>query len=318
MSDAVVAKVEVSVIIVNWKVRDLLRECLLSLRRESGLGREQVQVIVVDNDSADGSVEMVRTEFADVALIANSDNPGFGRANNQALPLCTGRYILLLNPDTVVLDQAVRRMLQRMDECPDVAAMGCRLVNVDGSLQRWTGGAFPRAWNVANHYLFLDHMLPRSLRPPPLYLDHDARDDIDVDWVSGACMILRRSMLDGKLFNPAFFMYGEDMELCHRLKLAGHRIVYTPAASIVHVQGASMKQQQGDVLLSSLKGPRQFYRQMRGERALWWIDWMTVSGFALRYALYAVASWLRPRGSFAAKAASSKDLMNRAWRIQQG
>ncbi len=274
-----------------------------------------MQIIVVDNHSEDGSAEMVAHEFPDVTLIANKDNPGFGRANNQALPLCTGRYVLLLNPDTLVLDDAVARMVQRMDARTDVAAMGCRLVNADGSLQRWTGGAFPRLLNVARHYLFLDVLLPRSLRLPPLYLDHDTQAELDVDWVTGACMILRREMLAERLFDPAFFMYGEDMELCQRLKLAGHRVVYSPAATIVHYQGASMKQQRGDVLLSSLKGPRQFYRQTRGERALWCFDAVTVMGFGLRCILYSLAGWLRPARGFADKSASSKDLMYRAWRI---
>lgn len=310
--------VDVSVIIVNWRVRDLLRQCLRSLQSSAGIPAERLQVIVVDNDSRDGSVAMVTAEFPEVALIANPDNPGFGRANNQALPLCRGRYVLLLNPDTVVMDSAVLRMLERMEANPDVAAIGCRLTNADRSLQRWTGGAFPRLWNVASHYLFLDLLLPRGLRAPPLYLTHDAPTDIDVDWVSGACMMLRAAALGGTLFDPRFFMYGEDMELCHRLKLAGHRVLYSPAASIVHFQGASMKQQHGDVLLSALKGPRQFYRQTRGERALWWFDALTVAGFAMRCLLYNAASWIRPRRGFAAKAASSRDLMQRAWRIHQG
>lgn len=310
--------IDVSIVIVNWKVRDMLRQCLASLDADAGLPRDRLQVIVVDNDSRDGSVDMVAAEFPRVTLLANADNPGFGRANNQALALCTGRYLLLLNPDTVVLDGAVRRLMERMDAAPAVAAMGCRLLNADGSLQRWTGGAFPRLANVATHYLFLDRVLPRPLRPKPLYLDHDADADVEVDWVSGACMMLRVSQLGGRLFDPAFFMYGEDMELCHRLKLSGHRVVYSPAASIIHYQGASMKQQTGDVLLSSLKGPRQFYRQTRGERALRWFDSLTVSGFALRFCLYTVGSWLRPDRGYAPKAASSKDLMNRAWRIQRG
>jgi GT2 family glycosyltransferase len=308
---------QVSIIIVNWKVRELLRACLASLREQAGLPAADMQIIVVDNDSRDGSAEMVAAEFGEVVLIVNPDNPGFGRANNQALSVCTGRYILLLNPDTVVLDGAVGRMVAHMDELPDVAVLGCRLLNADRSLQRWTGGAYPRALNVANHYLFLDRILPRSLRPPPLYLVYDAAADIDVDWVSGACMMLRPSLLGGKLFDPAFFMYGEDMELCHRLKSGGGRVIYSPCASIIHYQGASMKQQQGDVLLSSLKGPRQFYRQMRGERALWWFDLLTVTGFGLRWLLYSAASLVRPR-QYAAKAASSRDLMNRARRIQQG
>jgi len=308
---------DVSVVIVNWKVRDLLRDCLKSLLSASGLPPGAMQVIVVDNHSEDGSVEMVAREFPQVIMIDNAENVGFGRANNMALPRCSARYVLLLNPDTVVLQQAVQRLVASMDAAPDVAAMGCRLLNGDGSLQRWTGGAFPRLLNVVSHYLFLDRVLPPGLRPLPLYLERDVQTDMDIDWVSGACMMLRREMLDGKLFDPAFFMYGEDMELCHRLKLAGHRIVYSPLASIIHYQGASMKQQQGDTLLSSLKGPRQFYRQMRGERALWWFDLATVVGFALRCVMYTIASWLRPSRGFAAKAASSKDLMARAWRIQQ-
>lgn len=307
---------QVSVVIVNWNVKDLLRACLTSLLEASGLPRDALQVIVVDNDSRDGSAQMVAGDFPDVLLIANPDNPGFGRANNQALPLCTGRYILLLNPDTVVLDGAVRRMLASLDSRPDVGVLGCRLQNGDGSLQRWTGGAFPSVWNLASHYLFIDRILPRALRPRPLYLDDDTHEELDVDWVSGACMLLRPEALAGSLFDPAFFMYGEDMELCHRLKSAGYRILYAPSACIVHYQGASMRQQQGDVLLSPLKGPRQFYRRIHGERAVWWFDLLTVSGFALRWLLYASAAWGRPQ-RFAARAASSKALMARARRLQQ-
>ncbi len=310
--------IEASIIIVNWKVRDLLRACLQSIRDQAGVPMSQLEVVVVDNDSGDGSVEMVRAEFPEVRLIANSDNPGFGKANNQGLPLCTGRYIVLLNPDTVLLDGAVGTMIRRMDAHPDVAVMGCRLLNADGSLQRWTGGAFPRLLNLANHYLFLDRLLPRSLRPMPLYLDHDPVSDLDVDWICGAFMILRTSMLGNRLFNPDFFMYGEDMELCHRLKQAGHRVVYSPAASITHYQGASMKQQQGDVLLASLKGPRQFYKQMRGSRGLWAFDALTIAGFGLRCLLYRMAAILKPSGGFQARADSSLDLMNRARRIRQG
>jgi GT2 family glycosyltransferase len=310
--------IEVSIIIVNWKVRELLRACLQSIRDQSGLTPEQRQVIVVDNNSGDGSVEMMRTEFPEVHLIANSDNPGFGKANNQALQHCSGRYLVLLNPDTVLLNGAIATMVHHMDELQDVAAMGCRLLNADGSLQRWTGGAFPSIPTLANHYLFLDQVLPRAWRPMPLYLDHDAHQDIEVDWVSGAFMILRSRMLGGRLFNPAFFMYGEDMELCHRLKQAGHRVVYSPSASIIHYQGASMKQQQGEVLLASLKGPRQFYRQMRGTGTLWIFDLLTLTGFGLRWLLYRLSAVLRPAAGYQRRAEASRDLMGRAWRIRRG
>ena len=309
--------IDVSLIIVNWNVRELLRACLQSLREAAGLPMDRMQVIVVDNHSADGSADMVRREFPEVVLIDNADNVGFGRANNQALPLCVGRHVLLLNPDTVVLDGAVGQLVALMDREPAIAVAGCRLLNGDRTLQRWTGGAYPRLANLANHYFFLDRVLPSAWRPMPLYLDRDVQQDLPVDWVSGACMILRMERLQGKLFDPAYFMYGEDMELCHRLKQAGGRVVYTPAASIIHYQGESMKQQQGDVLLSSLKGPRQFYRQMRGGRGLWLYDAITVTGFGLRWALYRLAALLRGGDAkLQAKAASSLALAQRAWRVR--
>jgi hypothetical protein len=307
--------IDVSIIIVNWQVRDLLRACLQSLREQAGLPVERFETLVVDNASNDGSAAMVAAEFPEVRLIANAVNVGFGKANNQVLPLCSGRHVLLLNPDTLVLDGAVGRLVALMDAQPRVAVMGCRLLNGDGSLQRWTGGAYPRLLNLVNHYFFVDRLLPSSWRPMPLYLDRDVADDLAVDWVSGACMMLRASALQGHLFNPDYFMYGEDMELCHRLKQAGGQVIYTPRASIVHFQGESMKQQQGEVLLSSLKGPRQFYRQMRGGRGLWLYDLVTVAGFALRWALFGLGSWLRP--GLASKAASSRDLMQRAWRVMR-
>jgi GT2 family glycosyltransferase len=305
----------VSIIIVNWNVREMLRACLHSVFDAGGLAPDRMRVIVVDNASGDGSVEMVRSSFPQVVLIANDDNVGFGRANNQALAHCAGPFVLLLNPDTVVEDGGLAKLVAHMEARPDVAVTGCRLLNADRSLQRWTGGAYPRLLNVATHYLFLDRLLPPSWRPMPLYLDRDATTDREVDWVSGAVMLLRADRLDGQLFNPKYFMYGEDMELCHRLKRAGGRVVYTPAVSIIHYQGASMKQQQGDVLLSSLKGPRQFYRQMRGGRGLWLYDVVTVGGFGLRWILFGVAGVLRPRSDLGAKARSSRDMALRAWAI---
>lgn len=307
-----------SVVIVNWNVRELLRTCIASSYSDGGVPADRLQVIVVDNASADGSAAMVREAFPQVTLIANDDNPGFGRANNQALPLCRAARILLLNPDCRVLPGAFARLLEVMDEDPRIGIVGSRLLNGDGSLQRWTGGAYPRLLNVFNHYFFVDRLLPRRWRPPPLYLDGDLPADRDVDWVSGAVMLLRTEALQGRLFDPDYFMYGEDMALCHRLHEAGWRVVYTPRASIVHYQGESMKQQQGEVLLSSLKGPRQFYRAMRGDRAVKLYDAITVAGFALRWAAFSASALLRGRAVDRARAASSAGLMRRAWRILRG
>lgn len=298
-----------SIIVVNWKVRDLLRECLRSTFDNTLLPRTAYEVVVVDNNSGDGSVEMVAAEFPQVILIANHDNVGFGAANNQAMAQCHGRWILLLNPDTIVRQSAIDCMLEKMKAAPDVAVLGCRLENGDGTLQKWTGGAFPTFWNLVSHYFFLDRLLPAAWRPAPLYLDRDVQEDVSVGWVSGACMLLRRDVVGEEIFSPYFFMYGEDMELCYRMHKAGHEVIYTPAASIVHFQGESMKQQQGEIMLSSLKGPRQFYLMTHGRRAIFLFDWITLSGFLLRWLLYSIAG-LSGKERMRERAASS-------WRYTQ-
>jgi GT2 family glycosyltransferase len=298
---------KVAIIVVNWRVRELLRACLLSVLEHGGFDSGSYELIVVDNDSADGSVEMVREQFPQVRLVANTKNVGFGAANNQALELTDAEWIVLLNPDTLVEGAALARMLALLQAQPEVALVGCRLLNRDGSLQRWTAGTFPTLRNVASHYLFGDRLLPRAWRPRSLYLDRDAGTGSDVDWVSGACMAIRRTALQGQLlFDPRFFMYAEDMELCYRLKASGWRVRYEPSVSIVHYQGASLQQQQADIMLSSLNGPRRFFRMMHGARATRWLDVLTVCGFAMRTGLYALAGIAGGGPVYRQRAASSR------------
>ena len=154
-----------SIIVVNWNVFDLLRSCLQSITDNVGLEPEQFEVIVVDNHSADDSVEMVRSEFPQFQLIANEENRGFARANNQAYLECRGDFTLLLNPDTEIREGAIPRMLEIMRETPTAGILGARLSNTDGSFQRSSGGALPTLWNVAWHYLFLNQILPRRWAP---------------------------------------------------------------------------------------------------------------------------------------------------------
>lgn len=305
---------KLSIIIVSWKVRELLRESLSALFRETKLPRNELEVIVVDNDSGDGTTGMVRTEFVDVKLIANDKNAGFAAANNLALPLCTAKFVLLLNPDTVVLSHALDTLVARMEARPEVWAMGCRLLNGDGTLQRWTGGAFPTLCNLSTHYLFVDRLLPRRLRPEPLYLDRDVEQETEVAWVSGACMMLRRERLGERIFDEAFFMYGEDMELCRRLRCRGGKVIYCPAASIVHYQGASMRQQSGDILHSSLKGPRRFFAMTHGKGQLCLYDLITLTGFLLRWLAY-LAGAITGSSRCLNKASASREYLAIAWKL---
>jgi GT2 family glycosyltransferase len=308
----------VSVIVVSWNVERLLRECIRSIHREAASISAGVEVVVVDNASRDGSVAMMRAEFPEVTTLANSDNVGFGRANNQALPLARGTYLLLLNPDAALLPGALARLVAVLDSYPAARIAGARLLNSDGTLQRWTGGAFPTLWNVACHYLFVARLLPPRWRPASLYLEREPAQDLDVDWVSGACLLLRRDAVDRFIFDPGFFMYGEDMELCQRVKAAGGRVVYAPRASVIHHQGASMKQQEGAVLLSSLKGPRRFFSASRSRAAVWVFDALTVAGFLLRWLAYGLAARLKASAAYRMRCESSRTYLGLALRVMRG
>lgn len=307
-----------SIIIVNWKVRDLLEQCLRSIPASlQGLDLDY-ELLVVDNDSGDGSVEMVRKNFPAVTVIANPDNRGFGVANNQAFSQSRGSVILLLNPDTICPAGELRKLVEHFLNHPEFNVMGCRLLNKDGSLQRWTGGTFLTVYSAFCHYFFVDKILPARLRPASLYLESDVAEDVQVDWVSGACMMLRRTDFPELLFDPQFFMYGEDMELCYRIKKAGGTVVYTPHASIVHIQGASMTQQHSGVMQNSLKGPRAFYLLQGTPFGARMIDFITMSGFGLRWALYRglqLFSSHPRRRHYADRAVASGRYLSLAWKV---
>jgi GT2 family glycosyltransferase len=308
--------VDLSIIIVNWNVRDTLRECLLSVRRELRLASDRCEIHVVDNASSDGSVDMLRAEFPEVRLRANTENVGFARANNQALPQCTGRYLLALNPDTVVQEAAIDRMLAFMEQHPEVGVLGCRLVNSDFSFQRAAGGAFPTLARLAWNYLFLNKLLPRRLAPAALFLEDDVRDDRDLDWVSGAAMMIRRSAVDDAIFDETFFMFGEDMELCERVRRRGLRVVQTGVATIVHHHGRSMARQDSEAVLAcALKGPRAFYLRRHGRRLVRAYDLVLLVGYLIRWPTFAALSLGSRKAHYQQLSLESRRLARAAFRL---
>lgn len=228
---------DVSVIIVNWNTRDLLRDCLASIGRETRAAHE---IIVIDNASRDGSAEMVRREFPGVVLIANADNRGFAGANNQGLAVARGRHVLLLNPDTLVLDGAIDTMLAWLARHPDVGCVGCQVLEGPGVIQQ-TSFADPGPLNLAIVELGL-HKLARWIPRfgQPWYRDWDRRTEREVDVVSGMFMLVPRAVLEkvGPL-DPAFFVYAEEADWCRRIRKAGWRCVFAPVAQIIHLDGGS-------------------------------------------------------------------------------
>jgi N-acetylglucosaminyl-diphospho-decaprenol L-rhamnosyltransferase len=234
---------DLSVVIVSWNVRPLLERCLASLVECLDPPALQCEITVVDNASTDGSLEAVRRRFPQVHLIAQDTNLGFTGANNIGIAGSRGRHILLLNPDTQVLGAPLARMVAYLDARPDIGALGPRLLFPDGSIQP-SRRRFP---NLATAFLestVLQEWFPRN-RVLRRYYVQDRRDDEeqDVDWIVGACMLIRRQAWEqvGPL-DEGFFMYSEELDWCRRLKTAGWRVVYVPWVSVIHYEGQSSSQ----------------------------------------------------------------------------
>ncbi len=240
---------DLSVVIVNWNTRDMLRDCLQTVFDRAGL--LDMEVWVVDNASQDDSVEMVKAEFPEVRLICNSENRGFAAANNQALAQAEGRHVLLLNSDTLVLGDVLGRSVDWLDAHPEVGVMGCRVLNRDHSLQI-TGSRFPTLLNLTLQATGLSRL-------PGRFFDRyrmerwDRRNARAVDVVSGCYMMVRRSAMEQVgLLDEAFFFYGEETDWCSRFAQAGWQLWMAPVGEIVHFGGGSVRQlnHRKDVLLT--------------------------------------------------------------------
>ena len=257
--------IDVSVIIVNWNTRDILRDCLRSLQGQ--MGGPISEVVVVDNNSSDGSVAMVRHEFPQVILIENAQNRGFAAANNQGMEVARGRYVLLLNSDTVVLDRAVEKSVNFADAHPDAAVVGCRVLNADRSLQP-TCFMYPSALNMLLAATYLYKLWPRSRFFGRERMTWWGRDDIrDVDVVTGCFMLVRREAIRQiGVMDEAFFMYGEETDWCYRFKRAGWSIMFAPCAEIIHLGGASARANASKMRLQ-LSGSILYF--MKKHRAYW-------------------------------------------------
>lgn len=232
---------DLSVIIVNYNVRQFLENALSSIFRAlEGLHGE---VFVVDNASDDGSVEMVKAKFPAVRLIENPTNVGFARANNAALKLAQGRYLLLINPDTIVQEDTLKEMLRFLDEHPDVGLAGCKILNPDGTFQLACRRSFPTPWVAFTKIFGLSALFPRARVFGKYNLTYLSPDETyPVDAVSGSFMMVRREVYDkvGGL-DEAFFMYGEDLDWCYRIRQAGYAVYYVHSTQIIHFKGESTR-----------------------------------------------------------------------------
>lgn len=271
---------KLSVIIVNYNVKYFLEQCLYSVR--AATGGMKMEIFVVDNHSTDGSVEYLRPKFPEVTFIANPDNPGFAKANNQAIRLCTGEYVLLLNPDTVVGEGSLHSLCFHLDEHPEVGGIGVKMLDGHGVFLPESKRSFPSPWVSfckifgLSKFFSGSHLFARYSLP---YLDSDKPHQVEV--LAGAFMLLRRAaLLKVGLLDESFFMYGEDIDLSYRIVLGGYQNQYIPER-LLHYKGESTKH--GD-----MKYVRAFY----GAMLIFYRKYYPHSGWLMRFFIH-MAVWIR-------------------------
>ena len=287
------APTSLTIVIVNWNVRALLAACLTSLAADPACG--DWDVVVVDNASDDGSTAMVRTDFPWVRLIESPVNLGFADGCQAGWDASDSAFVLLLNPDTEVPVGALGGMLADLSARPTAAILGSRLAAADGRLQRSAGGAFPTLRNIAWNYLFLDRLLPRRWAPPAVFIECDPDDVRVMDWVSGAAMLLRRAAVGPRIFDPEYFMFGEDMALCDRMRRQGCQVLYSGRQTVLHHHGQSYQKQSSiEVLVTIYRGPRTFFRATHGAGAAVAYDALLFVGYFLRWMIASTLNLLRP------------------------
>ncbi len=286
-------EIDLGIVIVNYNTRDLLKACLTSIRRSHG--DYNIKTCVVDNNSSDESVAMVRNFFPDVHVIASSENRGFSRANNLGLRYFgfgdegTGtapRYALLLNPDTELLPDALSIMLKFMDDTPDAGASGPKLLLPDGSLDLACRRSFPSPEISFYRMAGLSKLFPKSPRFGQYNLTFVDQDElIEVDSVVGAFMLVRREAIEqAGLMDETYFMYGEDLDWAYKIKSHHWKIYYNPRATVLHVKRASSRRS-GKAQIEFYRAMKIFYDKYYEATTPRWLHYLIMAGIRLKWKL---------------------------------
>ncbi len=252
-------EIVLSIIIVNWNNKDILRYCLNSIYHIHNVSK--YEIIVVDNNSEDGSVELIKNEFPNVELLENNKNLGFARANNQAIKIARGNYILLLNNDTVVTNAfCFDRMIELMEKKPQVGILGCKLLYPNGTLQS-CGESFPSVWGIFKSQILFAKTWNRFGKNKQG--DNHFKK---IDFVCGACLMTRKGILDQVgLLKEEYFMYGEDVEFCYRVHKAGYDIGVLTDESIIHLHSKSTEKNLTETLYHSINNDLKNIRMIHND-----------------------------------------------------
>jgi hypothetical protein len=273
---------DISLVIVNYNVKEFLANLLVSVAQASeGL---RVEIFVVDNNSSDGSMAYLKRRFPQVIFIENTNNVGFGKANNQAIRRARGKYTLLINPDTLIKEDTLRVLYQHMEQHPETGAAGCKILNPDGSFADESRRTVPTPWSALAKVLGLAAIFPRSRRFAGYYMNWLGEDTpSQVPVISGSFMFFRTEILkELEGFDERFFMYGEDIDLCYRLTQRGMQIDYVPSTSIIHYKGESTKKDNIDYIIVFNKAMYQFFDKHYSYSYTLFFRLIIVTGIILR------------------------------------
>ena len=249
----------ISIIIVSWNTSRLLENCLASIFANPPTS--SFEIWVVDNASTDDSPRMVREKFPQVHLVENRENVGFARANNQAIQQCSGNYILLLNPDTLVSAGALQALVDFLDQSPEAGAIGAKILNPDGSLQI-SSHPQPTLSRELWRLFHLDSLSPYAAYPSTRW---ETNHPQAVDVLMGACLLLRKEVLDQVGFlDEDYFIYSEEVDLCYRIQRAGWRMYWVPQAEVVHFGGQSTQQVPTEMFLNLYHSKIKYFRKHYG------------------------------------------------------
>lgn len=285
---------DLSICIVTLNTRALLRDCLRSIYENTNA--VSFEIVVVDNNSRDGTVEMLRAEFPEICLMVNDHNAGFTRPSNQALRASQGKYALLLNNDTLILPQALDRLVEFMEAQPAVGICGPKVLNRDGSLQKQCRRSFATPWDLFCYFSGLSTLFPKSRlfgRYLMTYADEDTTQEADA--ISGSCMLIRREVMDQiGLLDERFFAYQEDADYCFRAKQAGWKIYYFGGAQIVHYGGmGGSRTSPYRSIIEWHKSYFQYYRKNLAVRYFFLFNWFYYGVMVLKLASALLINLLR-------------------------
>ncbi|MGD9488977.1 MAG: glycosyltransferase [Calditrichaceae bacterium] len=275
-------KVIISIIIVNYNVRDFLEQALISVKR--ALEDIASEIIVVDNASIDGSTQMLRNRFPEVRLIENDKNLGFSAANNLALTDARGEYIVLLNPDTVVQEDTFKKLIQFFEQNPAASAATCKILNPDGTFSIDCRHSIPTPMTAFWKLIGFNRLFPKSKifgRYNLTYLDENNIHHVEA--ISGSFMMIKKEVVQNVgLLDDRFFMYCEDIDYCHRINQSGGKIYYVPTSQLIHYKGESTKKNDLDYVVTFNKSLYFFYKKHYQQKYIYPFKWLILLGVILR------------------------------------